>query len=168
MKFLAFIIFSLLGFSLGSYAQTTPEDIQRSVWVNEAIVATYTFSDVNFLQRQKEIAKYFTAQGWIHYSKALQDSQLPDVVKKKAYSVSAVATMPPEITKKDNQWQAKMPLLVVYSNPNYKQKQVLNVMLTFTDTPTGAGVRGMAITDLQSTISQPPCECVKQSVKAIG
>lgn len=141
-------------------AQATSDDAQRAVWVNEAIVATYTYNHSNFMARQKEIAKYFTAEGWINYSKALQDSKLPETIKTNAYFVSAVATMPPEIKAiTDKQWQATMPVLVVYTNPAYKQKQTLNITVTFIEAPAGTGVRGFAITGLQAKVATPPCEC---------
>ncbi|WP_133128566.1 DotI/IcmL family type IV secretion protein [Legionella nagasakiensis] len=140
--------------------QAAPDDTQLAVWANEAIVATYTYNYQNYLERQKEIAKYFTAKGWIAYSKALNASKLPDAVKKNAYYVSAVATMPPQVKNiGDNHWEATMPLLVVYKNPQYQQKQTLNVTIGFTVTPSGQGVRGLAITSLQSKVIQSPCKC---------
>lgn len=135
-------------------------DTTLTVWANEAIVATYTFNDQNFLARQKEIAQYFNANGWINYSKALIDSKLPETVKKNAYAVSAVALMPPIIKSvTNNQWQAVMPLLVVYKNAQYQQKQTLEITLFFTTAPAGQGVRGLAINSLQAKVVTPPCQC---------
>lgn len=163
-------IVGFLSLFLSLQAQSAPDNAQRAVWVNEAIVATYTFNYKDFMTRQKEIAKYFTAQGWINYSKALQESKLPESIEKNAYAVSAVATMPPEIKAlKDGQWQADMPVLVVYTNPDYKQKQTLNIMITFIEAPAGTGVRGFAITNLQAKIAQPACKCSNESnVNAIA
>lgn len=64
------------------------------VWVNEAVVATNTYSYKNYLQDQKQIAKYFTADAWIAYNKALNTSQLPEAVQKNLYYVSAIPTEP--------------------------------------------------------------------------
>lgn len=137
-----------------------PDATQLAVWANEAIVATYTYDYQNYLQRQRNIAKYFTAAGWTAYSTALNASGLPAVVAKNAYYVSAVATMPPEVKAiNDSQWQATMPLLVIYKNPQYQQKQTLQVTINFSETPAGQGIRGFAINNLQSKVSQPPCEC---------
>ncbi len=136
------------------------DETQLAVWANEAIVATYTFNYQNFLPRQKEIARYFTSTGWMAYSNALNDSKLPDAVQKNAYYVTAVATMPPEIkTLGDNHWQAVMPLLVIYKNPQFQQKQTLKITLGFTTVPSGQGVRGLAITSLQAKTTQPACKC---------
>lgn len=160
MIYLRMALLSLFWVILPLQALATPDDVEMAVWANEAIINTYTYNHQNFMARQKEIAKFFTADGWINFSKALQDSKLPDAVKNNAYFVSAVATMPPELKRlKDNQWQVNMPILVVYQNPSYKQKQSLNIMMTFIEAPSGTGVRGLAITNMQSTVASPPCEC---------
>lgn len=158
-KWIVFLV-SLL---MGQYASAQMDNAQMTVWVNEAIVSTYTFTYSNFLQRKKEIAKYFTAGGWIAYSKALDTSKLTEVVTKNQYTVSAVATLPPEIKKVgEHQWQAVMPVLVLYQHSNNKQTQVLQVVLDFIDAPAGEGVRGLAITTLDAKISMPPCSCSTQ------
>ncbi|KTD63179.1 hypothetical protein Lsan_1449 [Legionella santicrucis] len=148
----------LLFFSQFTYAQ--PDPVQLSVWANEAIVATYTYSYKNYLEDQKRIAKYFTADGWIAYSNALNASKLPEAVQKNLYYVSAVATEPPVISNIDStHWKATMGLLVVYKNPQYQQKQQLKVTINFMVAPSGQGVRGYSITTLQSVINKTPCKC---------
>ena len=137
-----------------------PDATQLAVWANEAIVATYTYDYKNYLPQQRNIAKYFTAPGWTAYSTALNASGLPAVVEKNAYAVSAVTTMPPEVKAiSDNQWQATMPLLVIYKNLQYQQKQTLQVTINFSEAPAGQGIRGLTINNLQAKVSQPPCEC---------
>ncbi|KTD07940.1 DotI/IcmL family type IV secretion protein [Legionella jamestowniensis] len=151
--------------SIKSFA--APDNTQLAVWANEAIVATYTFDYKNFLPRQKEIAKYFTAAGWTAYSTALNASKLPETVKKNYYTVSAVATLPPTLkTVNATQWEATMPLLVLYKNPQYQQKQNLLVTINFIQAPSGQGVRGLAIASLQSKVTQPACVCQPQSEEA--
>lgn len=148
----------ILVFSQFTYAQ--PDPVQLSVWVNEAIVATYTYSYKNYLEDQKRIAKYFTADGWIAYSNALNASKLPEVVQKNLYYVSAVATEPPAISNIDStHWKATMGLLVAYQNPQYQQKQQLKVTINFMVAPSGQGVRGYSITNLQAVINKAPCKC---------
>ncbi|WP_133139948.1 DotI/IcmL family type IV secretion protein [Legionella genomosp. 1] len=133
---------------------------EQAVWANEAIIATYTFNYQNFIDRQKQIAKYFSSNGWIAYSTALNESKLPDAVKTNAYYVSGVATLPPTVSASGNgHWQATMPVLVLYKNPQYQQKQNLSVTITFEQAPSGQGVRGLAITSLTSKTIEPPCEC---------
>lgn len=155
-KKLAFILLSI--FCQLTYAQ--PEQVQLSVWVNEAIVTTYTYSYKNYLENQKKIAKYFTADGWMAYSNALNASKLPEAVQKNLYSVSSVATEPPVITNIDpTHWKASMGLLVVYQNPQYQQRQTLKVTINFMVAPSGQGVRGYSITSLQSTVTKPSCKC---------
>jgi hypothetical protein len=142
------------------------DDAQLAVWANEAIVATYTYSYEDYLAQQKNIAKYFTSQGWMTYSKALNDSKLPEAVQTNSYYVSSVATLPPVIKSvAENQWQAVMPLLVVYKNPQYQQKQTLQVTITFIPASGGQGVRGYAITSLQSKVIVPTCKCPAEQVE---
>ena len=137
-----------------------PEQVALSVWVNEAIVATYSYNYKSYLDDQKQIAKYFTADGWMAYSKALNDSKLPEAVQKNLYFVNAVSTEPPVITTIDpTHWKATMPLLVVYHNPQYKQHQTLKVSIYFETAPSGQGIRGLSISNLQSVVSKPPCQC---------
>jgi hypothetical protein len=143
-----------------SFAVQAADDTELAVWANEAIVATYTYNYKDFLDRQKKIAKYFTAKGWIDYSTAFRASKLPEAVQANSYEVSAVATLPPLIKKINaQQWQADMPLLVVYKNPQYRQKQTLNVTIHFVQAPSSQGVRGLAITSLQMKETKPACKC---------
>jgi hypothetical protein len=137
-----------------------PDKTQLAVWANEAIIATYTFDYKNFIKEQKTIAKYFTSTGWINYSKALHDSKLPELIEKNAYFVSAVATLPPVITVLDDtHWQAVMPILVVYENPQYKQKQSLKVTMRFSESDSDNGIRGLNVDGIQSVVTEPPCDC---------
>ncbi|TAL62724.1 MAG: type IV secretion protein IcmL [Legionella sp.] len=154
-------ILPVLTLALGmSYAQTPPDTAQLAVWANEAVVATYTYDYKNYLSQQKEIAKYFTSSGWINYTKALNESKLPESVQKNAYYVSAVATKPPKMVTLDpTHWQAVMPVLVVYENPQYQQQQNLKVVVNFSVAPSGQGVRGYSISSLQATAIDPPCQC---------
>lgn len=156
------LFFSLI--ALPVKAEVNPDATQLAVWANEAIVATYTYNYKTFIERQKEIAFYFTANGWIAYSKALMDAKLPETIKKNDYDVSAVATMPPTIKEiHPHYWQAVMPLLVVYKNPQYIQMQTLNIIMEFTTVPVGQGVRGLAISSLQATVLKPPCQCTAEA-----
>ncbi len=164
MVYQRMILLCFLWFTLPLQAADAHDDVsdnpQLAVWVNEAIVATYTFNYKNYLTRQTEIAVYFTAKGWMAYSSALIASKLPEAVKKNAYDVNAVATMPPSIKIiGNNNWRAIMPLLVVYKNPQYQQKQTLEVTMEFTTAPSGQGVRGLSITSMQSKLIKPPCQC---------
>ncbi|HBI21185.1 MAG TPA: type IV secretion protein IcmL [Legionella sp.] len=160
----AWLFFLWATSSLQAFATVNDQDIQRAVWVNEAIIATFTYSHQDFLARQKDIAKYFTADGWIAYSKALQESKLQETVKNNTYYVSAVATMPPTVKPLANKkWQAIMPVLVLYKNPEYKQEQTLSIRLSFIEAPAGTGVRGFAVTDLQASVEKHPCQCVGES-----
>lgn len=145
---------------LSTPALANQQQVSLAVWANEAIISTYTFNYKNFINRQKETAKYFTSKGWTSFFKALTASNLPEKIKDNRYFVSAVATLPPEIKQLDaNHWQATMPILVLYQNPKYRQKQSLEVVIQFTTAPSGQGVRGLAITSLRSKKTAQPCDC---------
>lgn len=151
---------------LPTLSMAAPDKTQLAVWVNEAIVATYSYDYKNYLSQQRDIAKYFTAPGWIKYTEALNASKLPEVVQKNAYFVSAVATLPPTVHAiGDKQWLATMPLLVVYKNPQYQQKQTLQVSINFEETASGDGVRGLAISGLHAVTTEPACLCQPKEPK---
>lgn len=157
------MILSTLLLMASHLAYSTPDKTQLAVWANEAIIATYTYDYKNYLPQQKKIANYFTSTGWISYLKALNDSKLPESVQKNQYEVSSVALLPPVITTVDpTHWQATMPILVVYTNPQYQQRQTLKVVLNFGEAPSGQGVRGLSISSLQATVTEPPCSCPKE------
>ena len=144
--------------SLVLHAEPSPAAL--SVWANEAIVATYTYDYQHYLESQKKVAHYFTATGWIEYSKALINSKIMESVEKNKYFVSAVATSPPQISLfTTGVWKAQMPLLVVYRNPQFEQKQTLLVTIIFKQVGADMGVRGLAIDRLLSEVKVPACSC---------
>ena len=145
--------------SFFSYASPTP--VELSVWANEAIVATYTYDFKNFIDQQRTIAKYFSASGWTAYSSAFNASGIPAAVTKNQYQVNAVALLPPEIkTLNPTHWQAVMPVLITYKNPQYQQTQTQKVTIFFSTTPTATtGVRGLVINSLQAVPTEKPCVC---------
>jgi hypothetical protein len=143
-------------------AQAAPDRTQLAVWANEAIIATYTYDYKNYLEQQKEIAKYYTAAGWVAYTQALNESKVPEIVQKNQYEVTAVATQPPTLVTLDpNHWQATMTILVVYKSSEHQQQQNLKVSIGFQTAPGQQGVRGFHISSLKSTIVSPPCQCTK-------
>lgn len=139
-------------------------NIALAVWANEAIVATFSYDHEHYIEQQSQIAKYFSSEAWLAYMKANQAAGLADAVQKNAYAVTAVALMPPKIkTISPNHWQAKMPLLVVYSNPQYQQKQTLEVTLQFGLAPQGQGIRGLSINHFNTLSTQDPCKCCENN-----
>lgn len=160
LKFLQQTILSLVLFLTAHLLHAAIDEAQMSVWVNEAIVETYTYRYDDYRERQKIFAHYFTADAWMAYIKALNASKLLDVVHKNKYVVSAVATMPPTITATvPHHWTAVMPLLVRYKSAQEEQKQSLEATIEFTEVPSDQGVRGLAITSMQVKQSSPMCPC---------
>lgn len=140
-------------------------DVELSIWSNEVIVSAYTLSADTLLASQKSLARYFTNTAWVDYTKALQTSKLNDAIQKNNYTVSAVALLPPTVKtlREGIEWQATMPLLVLYKNNDYQQKQTLEVVITFVKAKANEGVRGLAITSFNTTISTAPCRCAQWS-----
>lgn len=137
-----------------------PSDSELSVWVNEAIVSTYTFNYENYLDEQKRIAHYFAPDAWITYSNALTASKILDTIQKNKFKVSAVAQSTPNIKLiSPDKWSADMDVLVVYSNNNTEQRQTLKVNIGFSHANPPAGVRGLQIDSYQSKVETPSCSC---------
>lgn len=159
LRFIAFCLLSIALSPSAAFADTfynTP----LAVWANEAIVATYTYDYQNFIPEQKDIAKYYTAEAWTSYSAAFTSSKIPEQVMKNAYFVSAVALLPVDLKIVDAaHWQASVPIVVVYRNAQFQQKQTLQVTIDFGKAPPGQGIRGLAITKFTSVVTQEPCLC---------
>ncbi|OGV27615.1 MAG: hypothetical protein A3F18_07500 [Legionellales bacterium RIFCSPHIGHO2_12_FULL_37_14] len=162
MRHLLVTLLLLLAFGLHAKAphDTDPSQADLSIWVNEAIVHTYTFDYKNYLADQKNIAHYFSAKAWLNYSAALTSSKLLDTIKKNLYYVSAVAQSTPQIKKRGpGVWLATMPVMVVYRNAQKEVKQTLLVTINFSVSETKTGVRGLQIESFESKVIQPACEC---------
>lgn len=161
VEFMRYAIRLIVLYVCCSIAIAAPTPVALSIWVNEAIVATYTYDYKDFLSQQRVIANYYTATGWANYSTAFLKSGIPEAVKKNLYYVSAVATNPPEIKSiGSNKWQAIMPVLVSYKNPQYQQKQTLQITIIFSATPSDPNIRGLAIEAFETTPLTPTYHCV--------
>ncbi len=167
LRYIIAMIYSVMAWGLTSQsASAESSEVELAVWVNEAIVSTYTFDFAHFIAQEKAIAKYFTSEGWINYSHAMEESKLPTSIQTHSYYVSAVAAMPPTIKPVEGKgWEATMPILVIYKNPAYQQKQSLLITVDFMKTTT-QGVRGYAITRFKSAVINPPCRCAKKEPTA--
>lgn len=125
------------------------QNTKLSVWANEAIVETYTYSFKDQRARFKSIAKLYTAKGWKSFLDAVESSKLVDTINQYKYSVRAVALAPPSIKNnpksgKVKSWLISMPTLVYFDNPTQPQRQYLDVNLTVDYAPS-RGERPFAI-----------------------
>lgn len=160
-------VYGLIFFFISEQVLAQVDPIALSVWANEAIVATYTYNYNNFMQRQQAIAQYFTAKGWLNYNKAFEASKLLESIQKNRYEVQAVATGVPSLRQvAPLYWEATMPILVVYQNPQYQQKQELKVSVQIVQTNSGEGVRGFALNSLNAVEQAPPCRCMPEEKAA--
>lgn len=140
--------------------------VSLSVWVNEAIINTYTFNDENLIERQQDMARYFSPESWKIYLDTLNKSNILSRVKAQHYQVTSVATLPPSITEnpKTHSWKAKMPILVRYENKEQKQIQNLEVQLEIVKSD-ASDSRGYAIVKYEAKILNHPCTCQAQYPK---
>jgi hypothetical protein len=154
------ILLSIIHCFGGKIYAAQVNDSKINAWVAEAILNTYTFDAENLIARQKIIAKYFTANGWIDYSKALRDSKLIAVVQKNKYSVAAIPLKAPLVeTTEDHKFTASMPIIVTYHGKSSEQTQALDVKIIFSITSQDSGVDGKAIERLWASPLSQPCSC---------
>lgn len=160
------IIYCMMLMLIYSFSFSLDPSVSLQVWVNEAIINTYTFNDENLLDRQKDMAQYFSPQAWKVYLDILNKSNILSQVKTQHYQVSAVATMPPSITENphSHSWQAQMPILVSYKNKDQKQIQNLDVQLEIIKSDSSDS-RGYAIVKYEAKILNHPCTCQAQYPK---
>jgi Type-IV b secretion system, inner-membrane complex component len=156
-----FILFICLFISMTASFSLEPT-VPLQVWVNEAIINTFSFSDTNLINRQKDIALYFTPDAWKVYLDTLNRSNILKQVQENHYQVSAVALMPPTIAEDPSgkTWQAQMPILVKYKNNTSELKQHLDIRLKIIKSPSSDS-RGFAILQYESKIIDKPCSCAQ-------
>jgi hypothetical protein len=150
------IIFMAFGGLFCTLVQSLEPSVNMQVWINQAIINTYTFNDKNMQERQEDMAKDFTAEAWKAYLTSLKDTNIVAQVTKNHYQVSAVATLPPEITPApDGQtWAASMPILVKYKNDDQVQTQNLDITLQIVMQDDH-----FAIQQYQAKVLDKPCLC---------
>jgi hypothetical protein len=129
------------------------------VWINQAIINTYTFSDKDWQARQKDIGSYFMPNAWQAYLNAINKSNIIKLVTEKKMSVSAVATLPPTIQQlSPTVFKATMPILVAYKSVTETQVQHLTIELQVIKS-NDSGTGGFAINQFQANIDTHPCSC---------
>ena len=146
-------------------------EVRLAIWSNEAIISAYTFDYKNLIQRQKETAQYFIPKAWMTFSREQISAGIIQAVKKNYYSVSSVATSPPVIQQTtaangDKGWSVSLPIIVVYKNAQFQQKQFLSVNLTAIASQQ-YGTRGFAIVQFSAKNRKPPkCDNETNTIKA--
>ncbi len=126
-------------------------------FAQEASVAAYTFDFVNYRQQLTKINEYFTKDGYREYVDALSRSNL-DVVLKKKYIVSAVASGAPVISREGVRqgvyaWEVQLPMSVTYqsSAEMANQKFVVKLLLVRMpshENPNGVGVHQIILDEV--------------------
>lgn len=140
---------------LSSFTWAIEPSVPLQIWVNEAIINSFTFNDKNLSIRQQDIAKFFTPEAW----KSFNQLNIFNEVKTHHFNVSAVATLPPKINLLENNiFSAEMPIMVIYFHGDETITQ--NLKITIQAIPSNkTDNRGYAIQKFESVNVTPPCAC---------
>lgn len=163
MKIITWFVSLFLSISI--YAGQT--NLDKKIWAHQAILATLQVNHNTYIADQREIAKYFTSDAWKRYLQALEAAKFKEYIEKNNYRVDAVALKP--VTLKPLQqglWQASMPVLVQYKNPQYDQLQTLYATIQFKLAPAGQGVQGYQMVSYLTKNMDKPCKCMIKKGKA--
>lgn len=159
---------SLLGFWQPVFAEDIRPEV-LSVWVSEAGVALYTLDASNLQAQQSALSYYFSSQGWIDFNKAQEQSGILQAIQTHRYTVRAIPLHPPKIMALDPQhWEAILPILVSYTNPEYEQQQTLRLKIRFEQSTDSRSVRGFAISAIESKKTSELCTCRPKALPKQG
>ncbi len=163
MKLIAWLI--TLVVSINSFAGQ--ENLDKKIWAHQAILASYQVHYNTYLADQKAIAKYFTLDAWKKYLQVLNKINYQQYLEKNNFRVDAVALKPIALSDLgQGHWQASMPVLVEYKNPQYSQLQTIQVTLQFKPAPSGQGVAGYQIVSYAAKSIDKPCKCMTEKGEA--
>jgi intracellular multiplication protein IcmL len=118
-------------------------------FAQEAAVASYTFDFVNYRKQLSELSSYYTRDGYSEYIDALSRSNL-DIVTKRKYVVSAVASGAPVVTREGVKqgvyaWEVQMPMSVVYQSSAERADQKFVVKMLLVRMPTAENPKGVGV-----------------------
>jgi intracellular multiplication protein IcmL len=88
-------------------------------WANRAVMETFTFGFHDRRLRHQAIRKYFTAEGWESFQKALEEARVIEMVEKQHLVVSAIPESTPVIVEEGlfagrYYWIVQVPMVVTY------------------------------------------------------
>lgn len=134
-------------YSLNEPVVSPPELLQ---WVNQAVVAAYSYSFTNYRKEFQDVAQFFTPDGWTQFQNELKVSRNLETVIAKKFVVTATPTGAPIISDQgilngSYAWRIKMPVLVTYQNQQEVIQQPLDVTILVVrvsnlDTPKGIAI----------------------------
>lgn len=163
--FALLIIFYHLGFSQNNIKVKAPvSDLKVKVWANTAIISVFDYDYKNMVAKRKESAQYFSSDGWLAFNKAFNASGIKQIVEKQRYTVSAVATRPPQIKEQGLKsgkyyWQVDMPVFVLYKGDSKQRAQHLDITVNILYQPERTGffsyVSNLKIKDFNATEGSP-------------
>lgn len=125
-------------------------------WVNQAVVAAYSYNFINYRKELQDAAQYFTPEGWKQYQDGLKASRNLETVVAKKLVATATPTGAPQITDQGilngrYAWRIRMPFLVTYQNSNEQIQQPVTVTVLVVRTSTLDTPKGIAIAQFYAT-----------------
>ncbi|MFO1258833.1 MAG: DotI/IcmL/TraM family protein [Gammaproteobacteria bacterium] len=131
---------------------------ELSRWVMEASIASYTFNFTDWRFSLQDARRYYTANGYQNFLKALKESRNLEAVKTKKFIVSAIPLNLPVIKEVPTEtlfrWKVEIPMLLTYQNGNpadtIKQEitmTMLIVRISNLDSLKGVGIEQVIIAE---------------------
>ena len=123
----------------------------------QAALSSYTYDHRNYHHKLKKASSYFSREGWKAFSKALDQSNNLNLVKKERIVVSAKLNGKSKIIKQrllhgQHAWYVRVPVKVTYRSPSQHLSQVLDVDITLVREP--KHLRGIAVGDFIAKLSR--------------
>lgn len=127
-------------------------------WTEQAVVASYSYSFVNYREEIQAASGFFTPRGWTAFLNALQSSNNLEAVKGRRMVVSAQLLGAAQLEKTGHlgdsyAWGIKVPILATFQNNTEFTQQSLLVHLviirvSILNTPSGIGIEQMVVEPL--------------------
>jgi hypothetical protein len=157
----------LISLIISTAVSAKQADLDKKIWAHQAIMATFQVNAKTYIADQKEIAQYFSSVAWKRYLQVLEKVKLQQYIEKNNFRISAVAIKP--VTLKQfapGKWQASMPVLAQYKNPQFSQLQTVEATIQFVPAPSGQGIQGYQLISFVSKNLDKPCRCMTEKGKA--
>jgi intracellular multiplication protein IcmL len=125
-------------------------------WATQAVIASNSYSYVNYADNLGNARRYFTSSGWDNFVSALENSGTLDEVQKQRIVVSGVVTQAPVIVWQGilpnglYGWRLQLPMKISYQSLSEIRStdQVVSLLISRVDTtfsPVGVGIEEMTL-----------------------
>lgn len=130
-------------------------DEEVLIWTSKAVLASYSYSYVNYHEEIQAASGFFTARGWNSFLNALKNSNNLDAVTARHMVVSANLLGKPVIEHKGTlgdrlAWDVKVPIIATFQNPSEFSQQYLYVhaivvRVPILNAPSGIGIEQLVV-----------------------